>query len=302
MNKKLAILFVLVTTVSAFAASEEKINRQLDVHPGGKLVVDVDFGTIDISAGADDKVTVDASRTIDFGDEAKEKEYVAAVPITISAEGNVVTVQARSAKESYHLHFHHTSMDGRYTIRIPKNFAAELDTGGGKITANDLVGDVRADSGGGELKFSHLHGAVLAKTGGGSIQMDGCDGATEIKSGGGDVVLKNGRGLLRARTGGGVIEVRDYAGDADVETGGGELILQKSTEESLVRQAEEPSRHQSQTRTLKRSNWRVPAAVSSWHCQPRPQWTFGPIPAPGESRPIAPSSSLMKITSICAEN
>jgi DUF4097 and DUF4098 domain-containing protein YvlB len=229
MNKNLTLLFVAAFAIPAFAASEEKLNRQLDVHPGGKLVVDVDFGTIDVSAGADDKATIEAFRSVDFGNETKEKQYLAQVPVTISTDGNVVTVRARSANESRHLHFHfhHTSMDGRYTIRVPKNFAAELNTGGGKIFANELNGELRANSGGGELKFSHLRGAVLAETGGGSVQMDACDGATEIKSGGGDLALTNGRGVLRARTGGGVIQVRDYAGDTDVETGGGELILQK---------------------------------------------------------------------------
>jgi hypothetical protein len=227
MNKNLTLLLLVVSAVAAFAASEEKVNRQIDVHPGGKLVVDVNFGTIDVSAGADDKAVIEAFRSVDFGNETKEKEYFAQVPVTISSDGDVVTVRARSSNESHHLHFHHTSMDGRYTIRVPKNFAAELNTGGGKISANELIGNLRADSGGGELKFTHLRGAVLARTGGGSVQMDVCDGATEIKSGGGDFQLTNGRGVLRVRTGGGVIQVRDYAGDADVETGGGELILQK---------------------------------------------------------------------------
>jgi hypothetical protein len=233
MNKKLiynlliASLLFTVFALSALATSEEKVSRQIDAHAGGKLIVDVDFGTIDVSAGADDKATIEAFRSVDFGDEAKEKEYLAQGPITISTDGNVVTVRARSSSEARHLHFHHLSMDGHYTIRVPKNFAADLSTGAGKILANELIGDVRADSGGGELKFSHLRGAVSAKTGGGSVQMDDCDGATEIESGGGDVELTNGRGVLRARTGGGVIQVRDYVGDADVETRGGELILQK---------------------------------------------------------------------------
>lgn len=230
MNKTILSLFsatLLGFVVSASASSEEKVNQQIDARPGGKLIVEVDFGTVNVNAGADSKVTVDAFRRINFGDEAAEKEYLAEAPVAVTANGNTITVRARSSKEARHHHFHHTSMDARYTVRVPKNFSAELNTGGGDLSATELAGDIRADSGGGDLTFSHTQGAVSAKSGGGSIKLDGCDGATEVKTGGGDIVLANGHGVLRARTGGGSVQVRTLAGDADVATGGGELTLQK---------------------------------------------------------------------------
>ena len=87
------LFFIL--TLGASAASEENINQQKDAAPGGKLVVDVDFGTINVVTGADDKVVIEAYRKIDFGDEAKEKEYFVAAPVAISQDGNIVTVRAR---------------------------------------------------------------------------------------------------------------------------------------------------------------------------------------------------------------
>ena len=89
-----SFLFFILTLVAS-AASEENINQQKDAAPGGKLVVDVDFGTINVVTGADDKVVIEAYRKIDFGDEAKEKEYFAAAPVAISQDGNIVTVRAR---------------------------------------------------------------------------------------------------------------------------------------------------------------------------------------------------------------
>ncbi len=86
-------LFVLLISLSASVASEDNLSQQIDVTPGGQLVVDVDFGTIQVDAGADGKVTLDAHRRVEFGDENKEKEYLAAAPITVTKEGNVVTVQ-----------------------------------------------------------------------------------------------------------------------------------------------------------------------------------------------------------------
>ena len=97
-------LFVLLISLSASVASEENLSRQIDVTPGGKLVVDVDFGTIQIGTGADEKIALEAHRRVNFGDENKEKEYLAAAPITVTKEGNVVTVRARR-KESEQLEF-----------------------------------------------------------------------------------------------------------------------------------------------------------------------------------------------------
>ena len=77
--------------LTASAASEENVNRQVDAVPGGKLVVDVDFGTIDVTAGADDKVAVEAHRKIDFSDEAKEKEYFSGAPIAINGQDRAIS-------------------------------------------------------------------------------------------------------------------------------------------------------------------------------------------------------------------
>src|SRR5438132_14382746 len=83
--RTLLLLFIAATTASAL--SEENVSQSLDGTPGGKLIVDVDFGTLDVSAAADDKITVAAYRKIDSDNEAQEKEYFAA-PVTVSKEGN----------------------------------------------------------------------------------------------------------------------------------------------------------------------------------------------------------------------
>jgi Putative adhesin len=225
-------IFLLLTIcaasiLSAVAASEERIKREVDVRPGGKLVFDVDFGTLDLKAGADNKVAVEAVRSIDFGNEAKEKEYLVRAPITITAENNIITMRARAPKEVWLGWFHRSRKDGRYTIRVPKDFSTDLNTGGGDITASELTGDMRADSDGGDLRVSHLRGALSARSGGGDIELDDCDGAGEINTGGGDIISIDSKGTLLAHSGGGTIEARNFLGDTDVSTGGGDLRLQR---------------------------------------------------------------------------
>ena len=220
-------LFVLLVSVSASIAAEENLSQQIDVAPGAKLVVDVEFGTIQVGAGAEGKIALDAHRMVEFGNEAKEKEYLAAAPITVTKEGNVVTVRARRQESWTNWHFGHSRMDASYILNVPKKFDLDLRTSGGEIAAVDISGDLKAHTSGGKLEFANLEGTLTASTSGGSIEVEDCRCPTEIRTSGGHISVVNGTGVLHARTSGGRIEVRNLSGDADLETSGGSLILEK---------------------------------------------------------------------------
>lgn len=221
------LLLLVSTAATAFALSNENINQQLDAAPGGKLIVDVDFGTIDVTAGSDNKVAVEANRKIDSRDEAKEKEYVAAVPITVTKEGNTVTIRAR--REHKHSSWNwsgNINMDAHYAVRVPKKFDTDLRTAGGAILVSELTGTTKADTSGGKLKFTHQHGPIDGKTSGGRIDINGCEGALKIDTSGGAIEAFEGSGSLAARTSGGSIQVHNFGGDTNVETSGGGLRLE----------------------------------------------------------------------------
>src|SRR4051812_11174848 len=76
-----ALLFLFVAATSAFALSEENVSQTLDGTPGGRLIVDVDFGTIDVSAGPDDKVSVTVHRKNDFDSDTPGKKKFASAPL-----------------------------------------------------------------------------------------------------------------------------------------------------------------------------------------------------------------------------
>ena len=220
-------LFVLLISLSASVASEENLSQQIEVTPGGRLIVDVDFGTIQVGAGADGRIALEAHRRVEFGDEIKEKEYFAAAPITVTKEGNVVTVRARRNESWTNWNFGHSRMDASYTLHVPKKFDLDLRTSGGDIAAVDVSGNLKAHTSGGKLEFADLEGTLTANTSGGSIKVEGCRCPTEIKTSGGDISVVNGTGVLHAQTSGGRIEVHNLSGDADLETSGGNLILEK---------------------------------------------------------------------------
>src|ERR1044072_7187060 len=207
-----SFLFFILTQVAS-AASEENINQQKDAAPGGKLVVDVDFGTINVVTGADDKVVMEAYRKIDCGDKAKEKEYFAAAPVAINQDGNIVTVRAHCTTSKRLWSSGHSEMDGRYTIRIPKRFETDLHTEGGDVTEGKITGNMTVKTDGGKLVFKHLEGTLPADTRGGSIEVGDCRGPIQIETSGGEIVIADGAGTLDAQTSGGGIAGRNFFGD-----------------------------------------------------------------------------------------
>jgi hypothetical protein len=220
-------LLVALLPFTASAVSEEQVIRNVECAPGGKLIVKVDFGSIDIAPGADDKVALEAYRKIDFGDQSKEKQYLADAPVTLSKEGNVVTIQShRNRTDDWNV-FRHQEMNARYTVHVPKKFEVDLHTDGGRINVTDIAGNVKAHTSGGHMAFARIEGVLDAETSGGGIDAEGCVGPARLETSGGHIKVTGGKGSLNAHTSGGAVQVSNFLGDTEVRTSGGSLDLEK---------------------------------------------------------------------------
>ena len=135
MKNLLTISTILaLTTLTAVATTEDNVHETRAAKPGGKLVVDVEFGSIDVAPGENDKVVLDAQRKISFSSKEKEVEYFKEVPVTITTEGDKVIIRAIRKSESLGRQIWHWSghrrTEGRYTIKVPASFSVDLDTAG----------------------------------------------------------------------------------------------------------------------------------------------------------------------------
>jgi hypothetical protein len=219
-------LLLALTVAASYARTEQNITEQYDASPNGRLLVDVDFGSVEVTSGPDGKVSVEAHRKLDFRDESREKEYFADSPLMITKEGETVTIQARPRTTHHHVWRGEMTMDGRYIVRLPKQYNVDLHTSGGAIAVNGIKGEIKSNTSGGELKFTALNGPIDARTSGGHISMKECAGDTHISTSGGGIEIDNGSGTLDARTSGGSIAVRQFSGDTEVRTSGGKLTLE----------------------------------------------------------------------------
>ena len=218
----------LLFSLSAIAATEEQFTKSFSVQPGGKIVVDVDMGSIDLFAtNASNEVVVDVWRKIGRKKKTDEEAYLREHPVEISQDGNTVSVRCRSkSKTKWSWGFTERNQnEAKYTLVVPAQFNARLDTAGGAISASDLTGEVKADTSGGGLRFSRLHGPLEGNTSGGGIHVTDCEGKLRIETSGGGITVAGGSGSLKAETSGGPVSVSKFRGPANLQTSGGGITL-----------------------------------------------------------------------------
>jgi len=218
---KLSLVLLLATAVAVCADSEEKISKRFAVQPGGTIVVDVDFGSIDVSTHAANEVVVEVLRRVGMASQAEEEEFLAERPVTITPEGNEVTITSRAQTAGNRSSNGKQRTEAKYTITVPAQFNAQLKTAGGAVAVSDLTGDVKAVSMGGGLQFTRLHGPLDGSAAGGPIRVADCEGEQQVKTSGGGIDVSGGKGSFDGKTSGGPVNVKDFQGAVQVKTSGG---------------------------------------------------------------------------------
>ncbi|MGB7745907.1 MAG: DUF4097 family beta strand repeat-containing protein [Verrucomicrobiia bacterium] len=225
---KLTLLLLTLTSCAALAATEEQTNKTFQVQPGGKLVVDVDFGSIDVSTNSPNAVTINAWRKVTRGSAEEEQKFLSENPVVIVQDGNTVTIRAHlKTKEKFHwFNGSKNRNEAKYTIQVPAQFNAQISTSGGGIAASDVTGEVKADTSGGGLRFMRLHGPLNGDTSGGGIRVTDCEGPIKIDTSGGGIEVTGGAGTLNGDTSGGSITVKNFNGPVSVDTSGGGITIE----------------------------------------------------------------------------
>ena len=191
--------------VAASAETVEKLNKTFPIASGGKLVVDVDFGGIEVTSHEGDQVEVRVERKVTRGTQEEEQQFLQDRPVVFTQEGNTLTIRSRAEKKNAWAWKGKQRLDGRYTIAVPRHFHTQLKTSGGSVGINHLEGDAQ------------LH------TSGGSIQVAGGGGSLKGHTSGGSIAVKEFRGPVQVNTSGGSVHIEVVSGNVEGSTSGGSV-------------------------------------------------------------------------------
>jgi DUF4097 and DUF4098 domain-containing protein YvlB len=225
--KSASILLLLIGSLAAYGETEEHLDKQFTVKPGGKLIVDVDFGSIDVTTSPASTVKIEVFRKVKRGGKADEEAFLRDRPVTFSQDGDTITVQAH-AKSKESSWRGSQSTEGKYTISVPAEFNAQVKTSGGSVTVTDLKGDVKAKTSGGNLKLTRVRGPLDGNTSGGNVRVTDCQGPLSVHTSGGNIDVENAVGKVEATTSGGHVAARlasAVSDDVILKTSGGNVTL-----------------------------------------------------------------------------
>ncbi|MFZ1083161.1 MAG: DUF4097 family beta strand repeat-containing protein [Candidatus Kryptoniota bacterium] len=216
MKKIISTSFLSVFVLVAVAMCKENTSTDLQktffVSQGGKLVVSVSGGDIQVRVW--DKMQVQMTAQ-NIGDDANRVEA--------DQVGNTITVQYKPQGGWWG-----GNRDLKFEFYVPKDFNLDLTTSGGDIgIGGDLAGDVELSTSGGDLKIDDVNGKVDGKTSGGDITVHNLEKDATLYTSGGDINVDHATNNLEISTSGGDITVGTVGKNLNASTAGGDISIEK---------------------------------------------------------------------------
>src|SRR5437667_1505283 len=137
-------LLLLAQTSFATAEYEQNIEKSFSATAGGKLTIEADRGSIDVTTDGSDKVEVRVLRQIKGGTKAEADKLFANHEVILEQNGNTISVTAKNKKEqNWSWSKGRSGLQVRYQVSIPRKFDVKLKTYGDNNHGVDLDGNIQ---------------------------------------------------------------------------------------------------------------------------------------------------------------
>lgn len=215
--RRAALVAALAALPLSSAFAETRIEKNLALEAGGKLVVESCVGHVEVTGRSSPGAHVLlVSTNNDFSsrfDVAMEEH-----------PGEVrVSIKKKEGFSGWTSWFRSTNVT--ITIDVPVKTRTSIATGGGHLELTHLEGDSVVETSGGHIEVKELEGDLAADTSGGHIAIEGISGDAKVETSGGHITANKVGGDVVGNTSGGHIEVADVRGNITVETSGGHIEI-----------------------------------------------------------------------------
>ena len=204
------------------------------VAEGGRLVVRLDMGGVEVRPGASDRMECRVRLGVAAGSEQEARQLLGRYALTakrvtgggVYIGGNLTGDADRNRPWSV-----------TFRIQVPARFNVDIETEGGGIEVERLNGELRAATAGGDIRTGDVTGPVRAETAGGNIELGNIGQRLEARTAGGCVIVGDVQGDAVLLTSGGQIIAGRIGGAVRAETAGGDIVLRSSGGETIAQTA-----------------------------------------------------------------
>jgi hypothetical protein len=196
-----------------FAAN---IERHFDVAPKGTFSILRMAGSIRIQSWEKNVVFISEKRLMNVSNKKAAEKILKNIDSEYRATKNSVAIEIQDLDEGIYSIFN---------IKLPKQYALDLNTSGGDINIEAIIGSVEAVTSGGDIEIMEIEGRVHIATSGGNIEVKQVRGDLNVRTSGGEIDIDIVTGDINASTSGGEIKVYNTVGDVEAETHGGSIYV-----------------------------------------------------------------------------
>jgi hypothetical protein len=165
------VYFILFYSTSLLA---ETFTESFNVDLGGQLTIQTDAGSIKIKTH--DEATIELLVKIENrkGDEFSYQHEL--------IDGNLTIIGEVESKKRWV-----QNLKVKFNLLIPKNYNVKLNTSGGALSIEDLIGELNASTSGGSINVGNIVGDIKLRTSGGSIKTENITGNIDAHTSGGSI-------------------------------------------------------------------------------------------------------------------
>ena len=198
------------------------IEKIFSVQPGGELMVDTDFGDVEVEGWehAEVEISVDLE-----GDPDELKKF----DLQFRQSDNRVEVLGILKKRGWRFR-DWIEMHAKYSIRVPLQFMVHVSTAGGDIRLRAVNGVVKLGTSGGDVRVGEVQGKTKVETSGGDVIVKEVIGNVSVETSGGDIEVSSVQGDTQAETSGGDVRIVSFDGKIEAQTSGGDIEVRAGGE------------------------------------------------------------------------
>lgn len=223
----LALSLSLSVPLHAADATKDVIEKSFTLSGTGKLVSNVDAGSITVTGGDSKNVVVKVTREAENANASEAAKLFKDYEVILTQDGNTIRADGKAPRNTS-WGWNKPRLKVKFEIVVPRKTDAEIGVGGGSAKVEDLTGTITTKAAGGSITAAKLAGTIGLHSGGGSIQAETISGDLTAKTAGGSISLKAIEGgKVIASSSGGSIHINGGSGKFNLHSAGGGIKLEE---------------------------------------------------------------------------
>lgn len=190
------------------------------VQEHAQLIVNNATGTISIHRGEQNLITVAPTKRVTGLWMSLDN-----MRINYQQQGDIITTTGKIQWFPFQLGLKNIDLD----ITVPQSCTLQIKNGSGRLSIQEINGEVSARTGSGSITANALQGQITLFSGSGSINASQLGGRITLNTGSGSMTVSQLNGAMALKTGSGSISATTITGRANFTTGSGRIEVIKST-------------------------------------------------------------------------